>query len=149
MSNYNNYNHQDYIDRHRKENYDYDYPIYKQSTYSKLIVKFTFEDEGIVVRGSEDHTVGIEREDWINCTDSNSWKEPDVLIDKDRDLYDKQFIMYWDDCMASRVYGFYDAKNKSAFQFDGSREGGDSWDNIAPIVDVPEWMYKAQAELED
>ena len=124
------------------------YPIYKQSTYSNIIVKFTDLDKGVVIRGNRDYKLGINNT-WKTHTSMENWKEPDVLIDKERDLYDKQPVMVWQDKSTHRrELKFYNVLNNCTFGYKGERIGY-AYENYEPVKEIQEWMVEAQKTLED
>lgn len=120
------------------------FPVYKQYIETGLIVKFTGTFCGIVIRGSLSKKIGYESDSWINYKDRSLWKEPDVLIDKEKDLYHGQPVEYWDnDKKFTRNIGFYNVRTEGVFVDDTFY----TYDNYKALVDIPEWMIEAQKTL--
>lgn len=62
---------------------EFTYPIYKQSTTDKLVVKFTSLDTGEIIRvGSHPYEVGSTHSNFILHTNTNVWKDWTPLQDK-------------------------------------------------------------------
>ena len=127
---------------------DFDYPIVKRTKGSGLVIKFTGLEEGVVLfGGTSKHKLGMEHKDWMPHTYTDYWD--DVAYDKDRGLYDKQFVECWNNkYTTSRDLCFYDAINKCAFSCYGTRMSS-AYDNYEATDYNPKWAEKAYGNLDD
>jgi hypothetical protein len=135
-----------------KQQPDFKYPIYMQWLQDKAVVKFIAKNTGVVVvagsSGSEMTSLGFSFDKWIPHTDENFWQP--IVYDEERGIADKQLCECSESDTHIRIVGFYDAKNKCLFSFNGRRNGF-SYDNYCPIpyVKYPDWAKEAQSTLED
>lgn len=120
-----------------------EFPVYRQHKNTGVIVKFTAPSKGIVIRGDSSKKKISYEYDWVSHKDKFHWKEPDVLIDKERDLYHGQPVEFWDDNNnITRRRGLYNVETKRTF------DSAFRFDNYKAIVDIEEWMIEAQKTLE-
>jgi len=105
---------------------DFSYPIFKvanKGTDKEVIVKFTGLEQGIVVfkMPNSPYSIGYETDEWVQHT-NNYWQ--DVVYSPERDLYDKQPVICWDNNkVINRNVGFYDAENDRVLNNIGFRNG--------------------------
>ena len=128
-----------------------EYPLFRKSKYSGgIIVKFTGPNKDTVVWKSIGiHTIGSTTNSWACHTDTDHWEE--VAYDKDRDLWDGQPVLCWDDADTHmRILRFYDAVNKCVYVYDGERDYDYNYDNIKAVNPdhYEDWMIKAHRTLE-
>jgi len=114
---------------------EFEYPIFKatsKGTDKEYIVKFTDLTTGEVVFAMPDapYLVGVKANDWTAHTNNDKWQ--DVLYDKEKDLYDKQPILCWNNnYKTTKHIKFYDALNKCIFDYNG-KGNGCRYDNYIP-----------------
>ena len=95
-----------------------EYPLFRRSKHDEKIVKFTSLNEGTVVWKGD---IGCTSDNWMSHTDTDTWEE--VAYDKDRDLWDGQPILCWNnDDTHLRETRFYDAIHKKAYSYTGRRK---------------------------
>jgi hypothetical protein len=126
-----------------------EYPMYKRSTVSKCIVKFTGRTEGeVMVVGNGVHTKGEFSTGWIPHGVKTIWE--DVIYDEEKGMFDKQLVWCWNIISThSRVARFYDAINKCSYTCMGERHGLE-FDSYEPYKgEYPEWARRVYDKLED
>ena len=132
---------------------EFEYPIFKQHRPSGrnknigAIVKFTSLRTLVAMTSDFIYEAGENTVVIDPHTDSNVWEN--VAYDKERDLYDTQPIMCWNDADTHRrMNRFYNAITKCTFKYDGKRYGMD-YKNYEAIQlnEIPQWMIKTQKTL--
>ena len=111
---------------------EFKYPIFVKFLINGDIIRFDSLNSGQVVFGMNDtYEIGYKSDNWSPHINIKVWQILDY--DAKRGLYDGQPILFYDKGCCSRILGFYDAKNKSAFLSNGVRNGI-GWDNIKPLT---------------
>jgi len=128
---------------------EFTYPLVKRWKDSGEIVKFTSISEGITLwKGNNGYKeVGDISNLIINHT-SDKWE--DVAYDSERDLWDGQPVECWSNGDTHRRYiGFYNAKNKSVYDYKGKRTKWtfDNYEALSPDR-YDEWILEAYKTLE-
>lgn len=137
------------------EETEFDYPIYKRSKRTGIVVKFTGLNTGEVVVGDAFHALGKKTNNWALHTNLNIWQDFDPYeLNKPQD---KDLVWCWSVPECSREARFYDAKNNCSFTAYGTRPGI-GWTNYEVIPksiwqdeSKEEWAWAREAfkKLED
>ena len=130
------------LKKQNTEKEEFNYLIYCKLKDSSLVVKFTELQSGKVVVNTYPHNVGENRCDWIKHTDKNEWQQLDIC--PETGFFDGQLVWCWDDNDTYyRRLGFYDSKNKRAYDQSGKKSVY-SYDNYEPFDgNSPDWALKA------
>ena len=131
------------------ENLDNEYPKYMifnaSSKCEQFIVELTEDTVGKVVAVADNsiHKIGYRDREWTIKSQPNLWNattNPNELCDMD--------LVECGNDKCSKMYRFYDAKNKCTFKGAGNRDGAefDCYRKVMPW-ETPDWAIKAQKLL--
>ena len=128
------------------EKEEFEYPIYCKLKYSSLVVKFMGLYGEVVVNCSQ-YKIGDKSTTWTSHTDTDVWQQLEVC--KKTGFFDGQLVWCWDDNDTHyRRLGFYNSKNKRAYDYSGKKVGY-SYNNYEPFEgNYPDWALEAFQTLE-
>jgi len=135
------------VAKNKKE--EFEYPVFKRCKHSGRIIKFVSYTTGKIVKKGKYLSLYDAGTEQGFCEHTDIRCSEDVAYDKERDLYDTQPIMCWNDADTHRrMYRFYNAITKCTFKYDGKRYGMD-YKNYEAIQlnEIPQWMIKTQKTL--
>lgn len=131
---------------------DYNEPEFTYPMYFKcingIIAKFTAIDTFEYMQDSYGSSkVGEVVANATPHTKINVWTQ--IAFDEERGIWDKAVVSCWDNNdTCSEVIKFYDAINKTTFQYDGCRKGH-KYDSYEIVENPSERMLKLQKTLKD
>ena len=123
------------------------YPIYCKLKDSSLVVKFKGLRQGKAVVNNTFNNVGNKFSTWQHHSETNVWQQLGVC--EKTGFFDGQLVWCWDnDDTHVRTLRFYNVKNKSTYQFNGT-EDGHNYENYEPFEgNYPYWALEAFQTLE-